>query len=192
MHKCVLLTKQPYIPSHLFHLLVVAAPHVSGVAALVWSHYPTLTARQIQKVLEYTATDLGSSGKDNYYGYGLVNAEAAYNFLTDGNTFSPTSSPTGLECVESKKKFDLKIIPDDYDYTTSWELREACSGDLKLNGGEESKVACIADKNYVFTIYDSWGDGLCCDYGAGKGWLTISHLTLHMTVPCTNMKFTVF
>ena len=146
----------------------MAAPHVSGVAALVWSHFPSISARQIQLVLESSATDLGSAGRDDYYGYGLVNAESAYNFLSSGSTFSPTSSPTGLECVASKKKFDLKVVPDNYDYTTSWELREACSGNIILQGGEEGKVFCIEDKNYVFTIRDSWGSGLCCTYGSGE------------------------
>ena len=134
----------------------------------MWSHFPLLSARQIQLVLESSATDLGSAGRDNYYGHGLVNAKAAYDFLANGNTFSPTSSPTGLECVAGKKKFDLKVYPDNYDYTTSWELREACSGDIILQGGEEGKVYCIADKNYVFTLKDSWGYGLCCRYGNGE------------------------
>ena len=149
----------------------MAAPHVSGVAALVWSHFPSLSAIQIQRVLELTATDLGSTGRDIYYGYGLIDAKAAYDYLANGNTFNPTSSPTGIECVKGKKKFDLKIIPDNYDYTTTWELREACTEDLVLSGEEydEGIVFCIAEsKNYVFTIRDSFGYGLCCSYGIGK------------------------
>lgn len=149
----------------------MAAPHVSGVAALVWSRFPSLSAIQIQRVLELTATDLGSTGRDNFYGYGLIDAKAAYDYLANGNTFNPTSSPTGIECVEGKKKFDLKIIPDNYDYTTTWELREACTEDLVLSGVEEDEgiVFCISEsKNYVFTIKDSFGAGLCCSYGIGK------------------------
>ena len=146
----------------------MSAPHVTGVAALVWSHFPSISAKQLQNVLQASATDLGTTGRDDYYGHGLINAKAAYDFLADGNTFSPTNAPTGLDCAADKKKFDLKIVPDYYDYTTTWELREACSGDLKLDGGEESKVYCVADVNYVFTIYDSWGQGLCCDNGQGE------------------------
>ncbi len=57
----------------------MAAPHVSGVAALMWSQNPKVAYNnaKIREVLRNTAVDLGSSGKDKYYGYGKVNAYAA-------------------------------------------------------------------------------------------------------------------
>lgn len=51
-----------------------AAAHVSGVAALVWSDKPTLTVAQMKQALSASAVDLGTPGRDKYYGYGLVNA----------------------------------------------------------------------------------------------------------------------
>ncbi|MGH9509402.1 MAG: S8 family serine peptidase, partial [Terriglobales bacterium] len=54
----------------------MATPHVAGVAALVWSHYPTCTNVEIRQALRTTAQDLGPAGKDNAYGYGLVQAKA--------------------------------------------------------------------------------------------------------------------
>lgn len=36
-----------------------AAPIVSGVAALVWSYYPELTATQIKEIILKSATDVG-------------------------------------------------------------------------------------------------------------------------------------
>lgn len=54
-----------------------AAPHVSGVAALIRSVNPDLTSGQIQRILQETADDLGASGKDPYYGTGRVNAYKA-------------------------------------------------------------------------------------------------------------------
>jgi subtilisin family serine protease len=60
----------------------MATPHVSGVAALVWSHFPTKSAFEIRTALESTADDLGTAGRDNSYGYGLVNAKRAYDFLS--------------------------------------------------------------------------------------------------------------
>ncbi|XGV98360.1 MAG: S8 family serine peptidase [Leptolyngbya sp. BL-A-14] len=54
-----------------------AAPNVTGVASLVWSANPNLTAAQVKQILSQTATDLGSSGYDSYYGNGFVNADAA-------------------------------------------------------------------------------------------------------------------
>jgi subtilisin family serine protease len=58
----------------------MAAPIVTGVAALVWSQNPELTPKQVEESLFYTATDLGVRGKDSFFGYGLVNAKNAINY----------------------------------------------------------------------------------------------------------------
>ena len=59
----------------------MATPHVSAVAALVWSHYTQCSASQIRQALTATSEDLGSAGRDNYYGHGLVQAKAMYDAL---------------------------------------------------------------------------------------------------------------
>jgi len=55
----------------------LAAPHVSGLAALYKSKYPTATNTQIEAVLKATADEKGDSGWDQYYGYGRINAYRA-------------------------------------------------------------------------------------------------------------------
>jgi subtilisin len=55
----------------------MACPHVSGVAALVWAANSGYSNSQVRQRLQNTAEDLGASGWDPYYGYGLVDAEAA-------------------------------------------------------------------------------------------------------------------
>jgi serine protease len=60
----------------------MATPHVSGVAALVWSARPDLTNADVRQVLLDSAKDLSDPsdptvGKDNLFGYGLVQAKAA-------------------------------------------------------------------------------------------------------------------
>src|SRR5579884_335980 len=55
----------------------MAAPHVSGAAALVWSLNPTLTRSQVEAILFETADDLGPPGRDDRYGYGRVNVQRA-------------------------------------------------------------------------------------------------------------------
>jgi subtilisin len=52
----------------------MACPHVSGVAALVSGKSPSLLPPAIRQKLDSTATDLGTKGRDNTFGYGLVNA----------------------------------------------------------------------------------------------------------------------
>lgn len=54
-----------------------SAPNVTGVASLVWSINPNLTATAIKQILAETAYDLGASGYDTVYGHGLTNADAA-------------------------------------------------------------------------------------------------------------------
>lgn len=61
----------------------MATPHVAGVAALVWSHDITCSNTQIRSALTSTAADLGTAGRDNAYGYGLVQAADAVAFLGD-------------------------------------------------------------------------------------------------------------
>ncbi|CAN7693347.1 S8 family serine peptidase [Pseudoduganella sp. LjRoot289] len=63
----------------LFNGTSMATPHVSAVAALVWSYFPGCSAGQIRSTLDKSALDLGSAGRDDYYGYGLVQAKAAYD-----------------------------------------------------------------------------------------------------------------
>lgn len=59
----------------------MATPHVAGVAGLLWSHYPSATNQDIRDALTTTAIDLGSAGRDSAYGYGLIQAKAAYDLL---------------------------------------------------------------------------------------------------------------
>lgn len=55
----------------------MSAPHVSGVASLLFGLYPEATPAQVREAMESTATDLGDPGHDDFFGFGLVNAEAA-------------------------------------------------------------------------------------------------------------------
>ncbi|NML59499.1 S8 family serine peptidase [Massilia sp. RP-1-19] len=57
----------------------MATPHVAAVAGLVWSYFPSCTAAQIRNTLAKSAEDLGTAGRDDKYGYGLVRAKAAYD-----------------------------------------------------------------------------------------------------------------
>ncbi len=55
----------------------MAAPHLAGVAALILSANPNLTVAQMDSIIEVTSLDLGATGKDNSYGAGRVDAQAA-------------------------------------------------------------------------------------------------------------------
>jgi thermitase len=57
-----------------------ATPHVAGMAALLKSAKPGLTADQIMQIIRYTADDINrttSPGRDDHAGYGRINMERA-------------------------------------------------------------------------------------------------------------------
>jgi subtilisin family serine protease len=82
----------------------MATPHVAGVAALIWSFNPNLTNLEIREALTATALDLGVAGRDNLFGYGLVQAKDALQFLGGGSEDYPPSvtltNPTNGATVE--------------------------------------------------------------------------------------------
>lgn len=59
----------------------MASPHVAGVAALVWSQHRNCSAAKIRAALNATAEDRGTAGRDTQYGWGIVRAKAAVDYL---------------------------------------------------------------------------------------------------------------
>lgn len=55
----------------------MSSPHVVGTAALIMAYNPSFTNVQTRIRMQITTTDIGQLGKDNLYGYGLVNAYRA-------------------------------------------------------------------------------------------------------------------
>jgi serine protease len=70
----------------------MATPHVSGVAALLWSANPNWTNAQIREAMTMTAKDLGEPGRDIAFGYGLVQAHDALLYL---QSMGPGQGPKG-------------------------------------------------------------------------------------------------
>ncbi|WP_020589442.1 S8 family serine peptidase [Desulfobacter curvatus] len=75
-----------------------SSPITAGVAALILSANPSLTNAQVVEILTQNADDLGSTGFDNYFGYGRVNALqsilAALAAVPDGDTIDPSVAIT--------------------------------------------------------------------------------------------------
>ncbi len=75
----------------------MATPHVTGVAALVWSNNINCTADDVRSALKNTAVDLDAAGRDDKTGFGLVQAKAASDALSSscgGTTPPPPTSNT--------------------------------------------------------------------------------------------------
>ncbi len=70
----------------------------------------------------------------------------------------------------------IDIIQDEYGSETTWEILDG--GNVLYSGGpfsdnndgqlESADVCLNLDECYTFVIYDSYGDGICCDYGNGS------------------------
>ena len=126
----------------------MATPHVAGVAALVWSHHPECTNKQIRNVLLASAKDKDTAGCDNYYGYGIVQAKAALDLLNAngcdaytstndaggcGQTWTtsppppppPTVPPFNNPCASNENFVKVTIVTDNYGGETEWKVRDS-------------------------------------------------------------------
>ncbi|HWR83290.1 MAG TPA: S8 family serine peptidase [Candidatus Deferrimicrobium sp.] len=61
----------------------MASPVVAGVASLLKSYKPDLTADEIEQIIELTAKDKGDPGWDASYGWGIVKADSAQSFVAN-------------------------------------------------------------------------------------------------------------
>ncbi len=62
----------------------MASPHVAGAAALCRGTHRGLDMDHIRNILKSTANDLGNPGKDDNYGYGMVDCNGATFWKTCG------------------------------------------------------------------------------------------------------------
>jgi subtilisin family serine protease len=86
----------------------VAAAHVSGVAALLLERHPDVSAATILEVLTATATKLNPNGRDDQFGWGLVDPAAALeeldNRTADAQVATVKPLPKALPQKEASPK----------------------------------------------------------------------------------------
>lgn len=92
------------------------------------------------------------------------------------------STGAWAQCPPGQKEVTVSIVTDRYGDETTWSLTGPGGSPQYANGGPYTLAAangaypqtpitvCIPDgAELLFTINDSYGDGMCCAYGAG-GW----------------------
>ena len=99
--------------------------------------------------------------------YGCTDSWAT-NYNPDANISD--NSCEYLPCDATEIQFNL--VYDNYPEEISWKLMDSDGVELYTGLGavEDSLYAtnfCLPDGAYTLGIYDSYGDGLCCEYGDG-------------------------
>jgi len=91
---------------------------------------------------------------------------------SDALTTSNPTPPTPTGCNEST--LEVEVVTDDYPGESSWTLTNLCLNTLQESEGEGFYTApsttsyCVPDAQYSFVFRDSFGDGICCEYGEGS------------------------
>lgn len=72
------------------------------------------------------------------------------------------------QCGPGENKCVITIVPDAFPQETTWELRDAGGTVLLAGVLAATDSICLPDTSCLkFTIYDSFGDGICCTAGNG-------------------------
>ena len=121
----------------------LATPYAAGLAALVLSVDPELSADQVELILQRTAADLGEPGYDTTYGWGFVNAFAAVG-VADCVMFSDCDGDGTDDLCEivhgTSADCNGNSTPD------ACELENGVAGDVDGNGVPDD-CECVGDLN---------------------------------------------
>ncbi|MCH8536983.1 MAG: S8 family serine peptidase [Alkalimonas sp.] len=150
----------------------MASPHVAGVAALVWSHFPDCSNDEIRSALAASAEDLGAPGRDTSYGWGLVQAKDAFDYLAahgcegSGDPIDPDPDPTppGTIVLENGVPVtDLSGATDEQLFFTLDVPADASDLSFVMSGGTGD-----ADLYVKFGSEPSLSDWDCRPYNFGN------------------------
>jgi len=89
----------------------MATPFVSGVAALIFARYPGISLSSVELRLKRGVDDIGSTGKDSFFGYGRINAvKATGDFLTEVDAIKIYTYPNPIRFSQNAK-IVIKNVP---------------------------------------------------------------------------------
>ena len=124
----------------------MSTPTVAGAAALVWSNHPTCTGEEIRAALKASAQDIGPAGRDVDFGYGIVKAKAASDYLTAnacGGIEPPPPPPSDATLSGSRSKGNRQA-------NLSWSGLNGANVDV-YRDGSASSTANDGSASYTVT-----------------------------------------
>ncbi len=92
-----------------------AAPHAAGAMALLAGAFPGASIAQLEAALIQSAHDLGVAGEDNSFGYGLVDAQAAYQLLAAAAGSAPVITSVPPTTATEGSLYNYAVIASDAD-----------------------------------------------------------------------------
>ena len=100
---------------------------------------------------------------------------------TDVNAinYNPEATFDNGTCIYpcTASELQIAIVADNYPSETTWQITNE-SGTVSASGDVNGGVVCLSEGCYVFSIYDSYGDGICCSYGEGSYTLFLDELEI--------------
>ena len=114
-----------------------------------------------------------------------TNNNACLSVVGDPVTQAPptTTTPPSGDCI-----VDIVINSDNYPEETSWKFFVDSTGEVLAEQGFNvvttdltvihKQVGVDANVAHTFTIEDSYGDGICCDYGSGSFTVSVAGQTI--------------
>jgi subtilisin family serine protease len=100
----------------------MASPHINGVVAFMREVNPNISVESIKDIIFQTAYDLGDSGEDNDYGWGMVDAYEAVMHTSQSPTIPELNGPNNGVTGESVEFTLVSTDPDEDDiyYIVDW------------------------------------------------------------------------
>ena len=135
----------------------------------------TLSQNQTQT---FTLDPIDLTDGSYIFNASLISVNGVIDQNTQNNEAATSFDIGGNEYIT--QQITLELLTDDYAEETSWEFREI--GGAVLDSGSYNQsddnttfietFGVVQDNCYEFEIFDSFGDGICCEFGEGFYTLT--------------------
>ena len=101
-------------------------------------------------------------------------------------------------CITDGLPFALTIVLDAFPTEVTWLLTDTAGAEVMSGGPYQTGISvatsefCANEGCYTLTMYDSYGDGICCTYGEGSYTLTVDGNTVAYGGQYENEESTTF